>query len=125
MLVEAFRHESYSFALSTALQMAMAQEQLRDVWLHAQHGRLSAWEQAKALALREVHGRAQHPHLPHLLQPPELLEVAPPRGGQAGRDGPIGQAGTPEGGNTRGNSRGNEHPREQPVARRPRAPACS
>ena len=41
----------------------MAQEQLRDVWLHAQHGRLSAWEQAKALALREVsrelHGRTQ------------------------------------------------------------------
>ena len=63
MFVEAFRHESYSFALSTALQMAMAQEQLRDVWLHAQHGRLSAWEQAKALALREasreLHGRTQ------------------------------------------------------------------
>ena len=61
MFVEAFRHESYSFALSTAPQLAMAQEQLRDVWLHAQHGRLSAWEQAKALALREasreLHGR--------------------------------------------------------------------
>lgn len=41
----------------------MAQEQLRDVWLHAQHGRLCAWEQAKALALREasreLHGRTQ------------------------------------------------------------------
>ena len=39
----------------------MAQEQLRDMWLHAQDGRLCAWEQAKALALREVsrelHGR--------------------------------------------------------------------
>ena len=54
MFVEAFRHESYSFALSTAPQLAMAQEQLRDVWLHAQHGRLCAWEQAKALALREA-----------------------------------------------------------------------
>ena len=41
----------------------MAQEQLRDMWLHAQDGRLCAWEQAKALALREVsrelHGRTQ------------------------------------------------------------------
>ena len=41
----------------------MAQEQLRDAWLHAQHGRLCAWAQAKALALREVsrelHGRTQ------------------------------------------------------------------
>ena len=41
----------------------MAQEQLRDVWLQAQHGRLCAWEQAKALALREasreLHGRTQ------------------------------------------------------------------
>ena len=54
MFVEAFRLESYSFSLSTAPQLAMAQEQLRDVWLHAQHGRLSAWEQAKALALREA-----------------------------------------------------------------------
>ena len=57
MFVETLRHESYSFALSTAPQLAMAQEQLRDVWLHAQHGRLCAWEQAKALALRE----ASHP----------------------------------------------------------------
>ena len=41
----------------------MAQEQLRDVWLQAQLGRLCAWEQAKALALREasreLHGRTQ------------------------------------------------------------------
>ena len=41
----------------------MSQEQLRDLWLRAQHGRLCAWEQAKALALREVsrelHGRTQ------------------------------------------------------------------
>ena len=63
MFVEAFRLESYSFSLSTAPQLAMAQEQLRDVWLHAQHGRLCAWEQAKALALREasreLHGRTQ------------------------------------------------------------------
>ena len=33
------------------------------MWLHAQHGRLCAWEQAKALALRkvgrELHGRTQ------------------------------------------------------------------
>ena len=63
MFVETSRHESYSFALSTAPRLAMAQEQLRDVWLHAQHGRLCAWEQAKALALREasreLHGRTQ------------------------------------------------------------------
>ena len=41
----------------------MAQELLRDAWLHAQPGRLSAWGQAKTLALREVsrelHGRTQ------------------------------------------------------------------
>ena len=63
MLVEAFQIESYSFSMPTAPQLAMAQEQLRDVWLRAQHGRLCAWEQAKALALREVsreiHGRTQ------------------------------------------------------------------
>ena len=61
MFVETLRHESYSLALSTAPQLAMTQEQLCGVWLHAQHGRLSAWEQAKALALREasreLHGR--------------------------------------------------------------------
>ena len=59
--MEASQLESYSFSLPTAPQLAMAQEQLRDVWLHAQHGRHSAWEQAKALALREasreLHGR--------------------------------------------------------------------
>ena len=27
---------------------------LRDAWLHAPVGRLSAWQQARALALREV-----------------------------------------------------------------------
>ena len=63
MFVETLRHESYSLALSTAPQLAMTQEQLCGVWLHAQHGRLSAWEQAKALALREasreLHGRTQ------------------------------------------------------------------
>ena len=37
---------------------------LRDAWLHAPVGRLSAWQQARALALREVSrelhaGRAQ------------------------------------------------------------------
>ena len=41
----------------------MAQELLRDSWLRGQHGRLCAWEQAKALALREasreLHGRTQ------------------------------------------------------------------
>ena len=41
----------------------MAQEQLRDLWVRAQHGRLRAWEQAEAQALREVsrelHGRTQ------------------------------------------------------------------
>ena len=41
----------------------MAQGQLRDLWLQAPAGRLSAWEQAKALALREasreLHGRTQ------------------------------------------------------------------
>ena len=41
----------------------MAQELLRESWLRGQHGRLCAWEQAKALALREasreLHGRTQ------------------------------------------------------------------
>ena len=34
---------------------AMAKQQsLRELWLSAQHGRMSPWEQAKALALREA-----------------------------------------------------------------------
>ena len=76
MFVETLRHESYSFALSTAPQLAMAQEQLRGVWLRAQHGRLCAWEQAKALALREVsreiHGRTQLEWIAARVERPEV-----------------------------------------------------
>ena len=45
---------------------AMDQDSLRCLWLHGQEGRLSPWEQAKALGLREAsrdihHGKTNLP----------------------------------------------------------------
>ena len=37
-----------------ATSATMSQDDVRSLWLDEQHGRLSAWEQAKALGLREA-----------------------------------------------------------------------